>query len=140
VRQVVYVSLSSIPGDGADLAGILNQSRHNNAIDGVTGLLWSDGRCFLQVLEGTDDGIAACLLRIRNDSRHHSIKILFDRQIDFHEFGGWNMIHRRANERTDMHDAQMARLIASSSEGVRAQFMKLISSNPGEPSKIALGG
>jgi hypothetical protein len=130
MRQIVYVSLSSVPGDGADLAGILNQSRHNNAIDGVTGILWSDGRSFLQVLEGTEDSISACLVRISKDGRHHSINMLLDRQIEFHEFGGWNMVHRRTNEVTDKHDAQMSRLLAKSSEAVRAQFTKLLSSGP----------
>lgn len=130
MRQIVYVSLSSVPGDAADLAGILNQSRHNNVIDGVTGILWSDGRCFLQVLEGGQESIAACFFRINKDSRHHSIKTLIDRQIRFHEFGGWNMVHRRTDEVADKHDTQMGRLLDNSSEAVRAQFTKLVSSGP----------
>ncbi len=37
MRQILYCSNSTIPGNEADLDDILSQSRNNNAIDGVTG-------------------------------------------------------------------------------------------------------
>lgn len=126
MRQIVYVSLSSVPGDGADLFGILRQSRHNNAIDGITGLLWSDGRSFLQVLEGPRASVEPCFSRIIHDRRHHSIKILSDSRIATHQFGGWNMVHRRADERADLHDAQIKRLLTHASASVRADFATLV--------------
>ena len=126
VRQIVYVSLSSVPGDAADLAGILTQSRHNNAIDGITGLLWSDGISFLQVLEGPRASVEPCFSRIVQDTRHHFIKVLSDSRITAHQFGGWNMVHRRAGDRADLHDAQMNRLLNNASHSVRAQFSTLV--------------
>jgi hypothetical protein len=62
MRQIVYVSLSSVPDDGADISAILNQSRHNNAIDGITGLLWSDGKSYLQAIEGPRVSVIIILL------------------------------------------------------------------------------
>jgi len=126
MRQIVYVSLSSVPGDGADLFGILTQSRHNNAIDGITGLLWSDGKSFMQALEGPRASVDPCFLRIVNDRRHHSLTVLLDSRITAQQFGGWNMIHRRADERADIHDAQMKRLLTDASVSVRAHFTMLV--------------
>lgn len=126
MRQIVYVSLSSVPGDGADLSGILNQSRHNNAIDGITGLLWSDGRRFLQAIEGPHASIDACFERIKRDTRHYHIEVLSDRRITSHEFGTWNMVHRRKNEGASTYDAQIRRLLYQVSPEVRAHFTALV--------------
>ena len=127
MRQIVYVSLSSVPGDGADLSRILHQSRHNNAIDGITGLLWSDGKRFLQAIEGPRVSIESCFERIKRDTRHYFITVLSDRRITTHEFGTWNMVHRRANEDVSLYDAQVRRLLNQASEEVRAHFLALIS-------------
>ena len=126
MRQILYVSTSTVPGDRADLSGILNQSRHNNAVDGISGLLWSDGRHFLQVFEGPEDSVAATLARIERDSRHENIVILQDRQIEAREFGGWSMVHRRANEPADAYDVQVRRLLSRASRPIEAQFLALI--------------
>jgi hypothetical protein len=126
LRQILYASLSTVPGDKADLVGILHQSRHNNALDGVTGLLWSDGHSFLQAVEGPDDSIAATFARIHADPRHHSLVVLQDRQIEKREFGGWTMAHRRATDPVDAYDAQMTRLLINASDTVRTHFLGLI--------------
>ena len=43
MRQILYLSSSTVQGDRGNLPTILEQSCHSNAIDGITGLLWSDG-------------------------------------------------------------------------------------------------
>jgi hypothetical protein len=126
MRQIVYVSLSSVPDDGADLSAILNQSRHNNAIDGITGLLWSDGKSYLQAIEGPRVSVEACFERIKRDTRHYYITVLSDRPITINEFGSWNMVHRRANEEATQYDTQVRRLLHQASDGVRAHFLALI--------------
>lgn len=126
MRQILYVSLSAVPGDKADLVGILQQSRHNNALDGITGLLWSDGRSFLQAIEGPKASVIATFARIRADSRHHSLVVLEDRPIEAREFGGWNMAHRRSSDAADAYDTQMRRLLVNASDMVRAHFTSLI--------------
>lgn len=126
MRQILYVSLSTVQGDAADLVGILQQSRHNNAIDGITGLLWSDGHCFLQAFEGPRASVGPTFDRIQADTRHHSLKVLSDRRIEKREFGGWNMAHRRADDPPDAFDAQMSRLLSHASEPIRNQFLGLV--------------
>jgi hypothetical protein len=126
MRQIVYVSLSTVKGDKADLAGILEQSRHDNAIDGITGLLWSDGRSFLQAFEGPRASIDATFARIVADDRHHTMTVVSDRRIVTHEFGEWSMVHRRENDPPDIYDARIRRLLSEASDGVRNQFQRLI--------------
>ena len=125
MRQIVYASLSSIPGKGADLPGILDQSRHNNAIDGITGLLWCDGQTFLQAIEGPRVSIEACFERIKRDTRHYYLTVLSDRHIPSHEFGTWNMIYRPVNQEAAPYDAQVRRLLHQASDVVRTHFAAL---------------
>ncbi|WP_010219976.1 BLUF domain-containing protein [Sphingomonas sp. PAMC 26621] len=122
MRQILYVSTSTVPGDGADLTRILNQSRHNNALDGVTGLLFSDGKCFIQVLEGSGVSVEPCLQRIMKDDRHHSIEIIMDRIISDREIGLWNMLHRRKNDPVEMYKAHIDRLLSHACDQVRVHF------------------
>lgn len=117
-----------MPGNIADIEGILEESRRNNAIDGVTGLLWSDGTHFLQVLEGPDETVGATMGRILADHRHSAIVVLRDEAVDAREFGGWSMEFRGADIAADAHDLRMRRLLEKASEPVRAQFLALIAS------------
>lgn len=126
MRQVLYVSSSTPAHTPADLPRILEQSRHNNAIDGVTGLLWSDGRRFLQVLEGTEESVSAVFRRIGADDRHRAIVVLADRQVEERQFGGWTMAFRNAGEASDGFDARVRALLADASPDVQGTFLGLI--------------
>ena len=129
MRQILYISTSAVPGDRGDLVGILAQSRHNNAIDGITGILWSDGRYFLQILEGPAESVAAAMTRIHADARHRAIEVLVDQPIEAREFGGWSMIHRRADDAADAYDVRVRHILSNASDRIRAPFLELIASD-----------
>ncbi|MGY4395861.1 hypothetical protein ACVWZA_001034 [Sphingomonas sp. UYAg733] len=131
MRQILYVSVCTAPGGKADLTVILEQSRHNNAIDGITGLLWSDGTHFMQVIEGPKASVEATFDRILRDTRHRDIRILVDVPIDMREFGGWGMMQRRAGEPADVYDAKIQRLLSQASEEVREYVHRLIATDGG---------
>jgi hypothetical protein len=126
VRQLLYISSSTLPGNAADIEGILAQSRHHNAIEGITGLLWSDGKHFLQVLEGTSESVGETFGRILSDHRHSAIVVLHDRQIADREFGSWAMVHRNASDPPDAHDARARRMLKNASEPLRDTFLALV--------------
>lgn len=88
VRQLIYQSRATGP---VDAHGILQASRHNNALDGITGLLWYDGAHFVQVLEGPEESVATAFARISADRRHEAVEVLSDRRLDTPEFGYWSM-------------------------------------------------
>ena len=126
MRQILYLSSSTVQGDRGDLAGILEQSRHNNAIDGITGLLWSDGVHFLQVFEGPTRSVEATFARIVKDDRHHDIHLLHDERIIERQFGDWSMAHRRTNDAADIYDVRMQRLMSHAAAHVRARFLSIM--------------
>ena len=126
MRQLLYIS-SSTPGHTpADLPRILDQSRHNNAIDGVSGLLWSDGRRFLQVLEGPEESVGAAFARISADPRHRAIVVLDDRDVPAREFGDWSMACRTAGEGAPAFDERVRAKLARASSSVTGTFLGLI--------------
>lgn len=119
--QLVYVS-SAAPGTPADPAEILRVSRRNNARDGVTGLLYADGRRFLQALEGDPHAVEAAFARISKDPRHRAVVILSRREVDAREFGEWEMAHRTPGADADGFIARIADLSSGASADVQATF------------------
>lgn len=120
VQQLVYIS--SIRRQATvDPAAILAQSRRNNARARITGLLFFDGKRFLQALEGDPATVDATFARIQADDRHHALVILSNRQIEQREFGEWAMAYPQAND----GEAAMARieqLTAQADPMVQATF------------------
>ncbi len=127
MRQILYVSRSTVADGTADLDAILERSRHNNALDGVTGLLWSDGARFLQVFEGPEDSVTATFDRIMNDPRHERIEVLRDRTIDAREFGTWTMARRNRWDAADAFDTRMRRDLSRAAPAICAAFLDLVS-------------
>ena len=127
LRQIIYASERTGGREGAadELRRILEQSRHNNAIDGVTGLLWSDGWRFMQVLEGPDQSVAPTFARIGADPRHRHVAVLADRGLDEREFGYWSMAFRDRGDSPDELDRRMRARLAGASAEVRAAFEAL---------------
>lgn len=119
-RQIFYTSRSNAR---VDVDQILQQSRHNNAVDGITGLLWHDGDHFLQVIEGPESSIAATYARIAVDPRHYEVTVLSDRPVTAREFGYWSM--ERASKSIIGDGTVLARLerrLANAPDAVRRAF------------------
>ena len=91
MHQLLYTSTSTQPALGDQLSNILLQSRRNNPANGLTGLLWTDGSRFLQVLEGERAAINDTLARIRKDPRHRAVVVLHEREVAERTFGHWSM-------------------------------------------------
>ncbi|MES2444533.1 MAG: BLUF domain-containing protein [Pseudomonadota bacterium] len=120
--QLVYVS-SARPGlSPADPEAILAVSRANNARDAITGFLYSDGRRFLQALEGPADKVAATIERIRTDPRHRAIVILSSREVAEREFGDWAMAHYEPGADADAFIARIGERMAAAAPNIRATF------------------
>lgn len=126
MRQLLYISSSKPHGTMANVAKILEQSRHNNALDGVTGLLWTDGVRFLQVLEGPAESVAVTYARISADPRHQAIVVLSDKTVETREFGEWSMAEARAEGDSERHREHVARLLDRAAPDVRGTFLGLI--------------
>ena len=122
MRQVIYISTVARDALSMHAGQILQKSRDNNARDGVTGLLYFDGKRFLQVIEGEDAAIARTYARIQKDPRHRAVVILSDRTVDDRDFGEWSMAWKEpGDDATDFID-RVARLVDLASPSVRATF------------------
>jgi len=94
VRQLVYIStVHRAVAATIDPAGILAASRRNNARDRITGLLFFNGKRFLQAIEGSDNAVDATFARIQADTRHYGLVILSNREVATREFGEWAMAY-----------------------------------------------
>ena len=125
MRQILYIS-SKTPGQEISVGNILIQSRRNNDAVGVTGLLYTDGTRFLQVLEGEGAAVTATFERIRADARHHAVVVLSDKAVAERSFGRWAMAHRLPTDPADEFDMRVTRMLAGASDSVRGTFMGLI--------------
>lgn len=121
MRQIVYIS--TICRDAViDVADILAVSQRNNARCQITGLLFFDGKRFLQALEGDDQAIVETMARIGRDGRHRSIVNLSDRTITSREFGAWSMTHRSFDAADHGEIARIRTLAAQATPTVLATF------------------
>ena len=93
MQRIVYISTARQILTGMELDGILIKSRRNNRAVGVTGLLVSGGRRFLQTLEGPDHAVEQVFRRIEQDARHFAVVILSRAAIAERSFGEWAMGH-----------------------------------------------
>jgi hypothetical protein len=125
VRQLLYISTAAV-GAVINIGSVLATSMRNNRRDGVTGLLWTDERRFLQVLEGEDGAIQGVFDRITADPRHRAIVVLHDRTIAVREFGAWAMAQRGTHDSADAFDARMRHHLNAASSSVRGTFEGLI--------------
>jgi hypothetical protein len=123
--QIAYISTARGNVDQALLDSILSVSRRNNAGAGVTGLLVSGGRRFLQVLEGPDQAVLATYARIQADPRHRAFVLVTCQGISARAFGDWSMAYREGgiNVADDRLQAAVEALTAKIADpNLRAQF------------------
>ena len=96
LEQILYESRATGSTDSLlNMATILAESQRNNARDGFTGALAAhDGR-YVQVLEGSRQGLDSLMQRLAGDARHSDIRVLDRRPIENRSFGEWTMASTR---------------------------------------------
>lgn len=123
-RRVIYVSKARA-GSAGELARILRQSRQNNGIDGVTGLLWSDGSHYVQLLEGPVESVEGTLARISQDDRHEGMRLVSDTTQTGRAFADWSMADL-SEDRSGAASNAFARALARAPDDVRDAFANAI--------------
>jgi hypothetical protein len=120
--QLVYVSSATALAGPGSPDEILRVSRRNNARDDISGMLYSDGRRFMQALEGPEESVEAAFARISRDPRHRAIVLLSRRLTATREFGTWDMAHRGPGDDTEQFLRKIEQLIARTAPEIRATF------------------
>jgi hypothetical protein len=88
---VSHANFEDTSADSADITAILASACKHNTVNNVTGVLVSDGKRFLQILEGDEASVIGTYLRIANDSRHRMVESLGYIPIKKRHFSGWKM-------------------------------------------------
>jgi hypothetical protein len=91
LQQLIYMSIAAKDLNAQDLEKILEVSRHNNALQHITGLLVIKGTTFLQVLEGDSEIIKPLFQKLKDDQRHREISIISWETIEKRDFPQWSM-------------------------------------------------
>ncbi len=89
--QLAYISLATPGLSEEDIRCIVEQSRHNNPKQRITGHLQCCSGHFFQVLEGPAAALDELLSRLRQDPRHSDLRLLFRHELKGREFANWSM-------------------------------------------------
>ena len=89
--SLMYFSKVSPGCTAGDIACIFKDAHENNKRIGMTGILYSDGKWFIQVLEGARHEVSELFHHIQNDKRHFSVVLVSVREIDERQFSDWAM-------------------------------------------------
>ena len=91
--QIMYSSQATEPMTITGLENILADARAGNQARNVTGaLVYVDG-VFFQILEGDKDVVRNVMASIASDSRHHSVKVCYEAEVDVRAFESWRMAY-----------------------------------------------
>ena len=89
--SLTYVSSAVETFSQAELLNLLETSRRNNALTGISGLLlYKDGN-FMQVIEGAEAEIHKLHEKISHDPRHGGLITLTEKVIQRRQFPEWKM-------------------------------------------------
>lgn len=91
VFQLLYASGAVGTPTQADLDAILESSRRNNALLGITGMLLHANGAFIQVLEGDEAEVRRLAAKISHDRRHRNYMVLVERHAPQAAFSQWAM-------------------------------------------------
>ena len=87
--RCTYVSCSLVAN--TDLQDLLEGSKQRNATWGITSGLMCTDQYFCQVVEGPNAVVDELMGRIRNDPRHHSVRVVLQETIATRQFDAWPM-------------------------------------------------
>lgn len=75
----------------AELQKILEEANRHNEEKSITGMLFSSGKYFFQILEGRRSEISNLMFRISGDRRHRNVVLVRVKPISARRFVNWSM-------------------------------------------------
>jgi len=89
--RLLYISSAVKPMNDDQLLVLLQECRHSNSKEGITGMLLYCGESFIQVLEGEEEDIDELFKVIKKDPRHTNVTVLEKKEISERKFANWSM-------------------------------------------------
>jgi hypothetical protein len=91
MHSITYVSAAVKILSQEALLNLLQRSRDNNAVFGISGLLLYKNGNFIQTIEGPEQHVRQLYNNICNDKSHHRMITIFDESIEERAFPQWSM-------------------------------------------------
>ena len=91
ITSLMYFSKAAPGVKPDDIARIFREAHRRNGDIGISGILYSDGRWFIQVLEGTRHHVSLIFSMILKDPRHVDVTLVSFREVDAYQFREWSM-------------------------------------------------
>lgn len=91
MEQVIYTSIASPLLDSGEVFKIVSDAAQKNRRLEITGMLVVVQQRFFQAIEGPPQSIESLIASIKDDPRHHSLRILRRRTIAGRQFPRWSM-------------------------------------------------
>ncbi|NKN31981.1 EAL domain-containing protein [Marichromatium bheemlicum] len=88
---LLYVSEATEPMNPRELQQLLGESREANRRQGITGFLLYLNGSFMQLLEGSRPRLLRLLERLREDRRHHGVRVVYEGALQQRIFTDWSM-------------------------------------------------
>lgn len=121
-RRLLYASRARGDDRHSDQTAILRQARANNGLNGVSGVLWTDGRHYVQLLEGPPEAVSTIFDAIGKDGRHDEVRVLSDTVEPTRLFADWSMASLLPGETDAELRARLGRLLRNAPADIRAAF------------------
>jgi hypothetical protein len=118
MRQLLFVSNTLPDLAPCVLDAILTNSRRNNAMMGITGLLLYIEGGFLQILEGDELALRELHARLSADRRHWGLRVMLDRETKVRAFPSWSL----GFERPSMDDPESAGMFGVARSAIQDQL------------------
>jgi Sensors of blue-light using FAD len=97
--QIMYSSQATVPLTVAGLEAILADARAGNVARNVTGALVYVDDVFFQIIEGDREVVENLMANIARDTRHHSVTVIYEAEIESRAFESWSMAFVSATAR-----------------------------------------
>ena len=91
--QIMYSSQAIKHMTMHDLEVILEDARTGNQARKVTGVLVYVDGVFFQIIEGDKDIVRKLMASIASDSRHQSVTVFYEAEVDVRAFESWSMAY-----------------------------------------------
>ena len=96
--SLVYVSSARVPFSDEQLRALLEQSRRDNSVSDISGMLLYKGGNFMQLLEGEELRVTSLYGKIAKDPRHSGSMVLLKSHAPDRMFADWSMAFRNLND------------------------------------------
>jgi hypothetical protein len=128
---VSHANFEDTSPNSPEIAAILASAHKHNSVNNVTGMLVSDGKRFLQILEGDEASVIGTYLRIANDSRHRLVESLGFIPIEKRHFSAWKMRYGDLPATKIPESCGASNLPAPAKDGRLAGLLKELASKTG---------